>query len=406
MSLKQTARMAARNAYKTWTLKALYPNAYRKAAAAAPINPKKVVFLEVREKKLTDSFRQVYEALEKRGGYELVTVCLEEGTTNRKKVRSNCVAAAKELADASWIFVNDSCYFLSSLSLRPQTKVIQLWHACGAFKRFGYSLGGRKFGASEKELNRFPVHRNFTYVTVSSPEVVWAYAEAFRMDEKRIVPTGISRTDIFYDDRKIAEAQSKVRTLLEKKGAGEVPSSKKILLYAPTFRGRVADAVSPDVLDFEKLHKALGDDWIFVCKHHPFVKKRPQIREACRTYTFDVTEDLSIEELLMVSDVCISDYSSLVFEYALFERPMLFLAYDLEDYGDWRGFYYPFEEMTPGPVVRTTEEVIDYLQHLDERFDKKQVQVFRQRFMSSCDGHATERILALMEPDPCEQHRQ
>ena len=137
----------------------------------------------------------------------------------------------------------------------------------------------------------------------------------------------------------------------------------------------------------------LGDGWIFLCKHHPFVKKRPQIPEGCKGYARDVTEEMEIEELLMVSDVCISDYSSLIFEYSLFERPMIFLAYDLEDYYDWRGFYYPYEEMTPGPVVRTTGEVIDYLAHLEERFDRQKVADFREKFMSACDGHATERIL-------------
>ncbi len=102
---------------------------------------------------------------------------------------------------------------------------------------------------------------------------------------------------------------------------------------------------------------------------------------------------MTIEDLLCVADVCISDYSSLVFEYALFEKPMLFLAYDLDDYFDYRGFYYDYHELAPGPVVRDTVGVIDFVQHLDERFDLSRVQAFRNKFMSSCDGHATERII-------------
>ena len=111
----------------------------------------------------------------------------------------------------------------------------------------------------------------------------------------------------------------------------------------------------------------------------------------------DLSEDMTIEELLMVSDVCISDYSSIVFEYSLFERPMVFYAPDLEDYDDWRGFYYPYEEMTPGPIVKTTQEIGDYLLNLDERFDQDRIHEFRQFFMSSCDGKATKRILKLLE---------
>ena len=77
---------------------------------------------------------------------------------------------------------------------------------------------------------------------------------------------------------------------------------------------------------------------------------------------------------------------------------MLFLAHDLEDYGDWRGFYYPFEEMTPGPVVTNTQETADFLLHLHERFDRDQVIRFREKYMGACDGHATERTVALLEP--------
>lgn len=109
-----------------------------------------------------------------------------------------------------------------------------------------------------------------------------------------------------------------------------------------------------------------------------------------------MTKELSIEQLLCVSDICISDYSSLVFEYSLFERPMLFYAYDLEDYFDWRGFYYNYEELAPGPVVYTNEEIIDWIMHLEERFDRNRVRSFRKRFMNACDGHATERILSLV----------
>ena len=75
---------------------------------------------------------------------------------------------------------------------------------------------------------------------------------------------------------------------------------------------------------------------------------------------------------------------------------MLFYAYDLEDYFDWRGFYYNYEELAPGPVVYTNEEIIDWIRHLEERFDRNRVRSFRKRFMNACDGHATERILSLV----------
>ena len=85
---------------------------------------------------------------------------------------------------------------------------------------------------------------------------------------------------------------------------------------------------------------------------------------------------------------------------------MLFFAYDLENYFDWRGFYYPYDELTPGPIFTTNEEMVEYIQHIDERFDKAEVTAFRDRFMSACDGHATERIMnEVFGPEVLAKHR-
>ena len=130
------------------------------------------------------------------------------------------------------------------------------------------------------------------------------------------------------------------------------------------------------------------------------MKKLPEIpKEYENTFAYDMTRKsgMNINELMTVADICISDYSSVVFEYSLFERPMLFYVYDLEDYIDERGLYYDFDEITPGPLCRTNEEMLDYIKHIDERFDKQEVTDFKNKFMCCCDGHSSERILALVE---------
>ncbi|MGI6018579.1 MAG: CDP-glycerol glycerophosphotransferase family protein [Marvinbryantia sp.] len=377
--------------YKYMTLKKLYPSTYRKYAQN-PVKENKIVFLEVRLQELTDNFQRIYTALQKKGGYELVICHIGDGLLSRKEQYHNSLAALKEIADAKYVFINDSSSLISCIPLRKETKIIQTWHACGAFKKFGFSTAEKKFGGTREQLLKYPLHKNFSIVTVSSPEVVWAYAEAFNMNDRKqdILPTGISRTDVFYDQDAIRAAYEKIHKLM--------PSSrkKKVILYAPTYRGRVAKAYSPEKMDLQLMHQELGEEYVIVFKHHPFVKKRPQVPEELKEFAVDMTDDMAIEELLMVSDICISDYSSLVFEFSLFERPMIFFAYDLDEYFDWRGFYYPYEEMAPGPICKETEEMIDYIKHLDTKFDKQQVIAFKEKFMSACDGHATERILELL----------
>lgn len=383
-------RRAIGRLHKTYTLKYKYPAVYRKESQKPA--REKAVFLERRGEKLSDNFQLVYEELEKQGKVELVSCFIGEGRLGWWTQWKNNAAFIREIATAKYVFINDSTSLVSCVELRPETKVVQLWHACGAFKKFGFSTAEKIFGGSKSELERFPLHKNFSLVTVSSPEVIWAYAEAFHMEDKkeRIVATGISRTDVFFDPEKIAAAREKVQRTVP------MCRNKKIILYAPTFRGRVAFAESPDKMDLGVMKAALGDEYVVLMKHHPFVKVRPGIPREMGDFAADVTDELTIEELLMVSDICISDYSSLIFEYSLFERPMLFFAYDLEDYFDWRGFYYDYDEMAPGPVCRTTEEMIDYINHLETKFDRQRVIDFREKFMSACDGKATQRILDLV----------
>ena len=380
-----------RMARKIIVLRIVYPLTYKFFTLTKKINENKVVFIEPRFDKITDAFQLIYKRMDEEG-YELHADYLLNIKPGNWAYIGRCLKMLKDISDAHYIFLNDACNVTSCVQLRKESKIFQLWHACGAFKKFGMSTADLIFGDNRKNQERFPNYRNLTYVTVSSPEIIWAYEEAMNLKgtDTQIVATGISRTDVFYDNRFIKNAQETVYTLCPQ------ARNKKIILYAPTFRGRVAKAQGPTELDIPSMMKALGDEYVLLIKHHPFVKKRPEIPEECQSFAMDVTEDLDIDKLLCISDICISDYSSLIFEYSLFERPMLFFAYDLDDYFDWRGFYYNYDELTPGPVVSETEEIIDYIQNIDTRFDKAKVHAFREKFMSACDGHATDRIMKLV----------
>ena len=141
--------------------------------------------------------------------------------------------------------------------------------------------------------------------------------------------------------------------------------------------------------------KELGQEYVLLLKHHPLVKKLPIIDQEKRAFCMDMTSKMSIEELLCVSDICISDYSSLVFEYSLLEKPIIFFAYDIEEYFDWRGFYFCYEELAPGPICKTNQELLEQIKQMKqiEPIIINKIQAYKNRFMSSCDGHATERIL-------------
>ena len=375
--------------YRFWVQDRQYPAIYRRAAKR-PVDQNKALFFESSRPVLSNSFSVMYETLEK-AGWDLRCHYLLHTTANRKQQRKVCRAFFRDLATARVLFLDEGTDLLSHIPVRPETKVVQLWHGCGAFKKFGRSTAEKSFGASGDYMDTHPFHSHYSLVTVSSPEVVWAYEEAMDISHSSgiVQPTGVSRTDVFFDPAFIAKAREQVLSAVPQ------AKGKEVLLYAPTFRGEIMDAYAPDRLDLPALCEALSDRYVLLCKHHPHVKHRPVIPESCKDFAFDVTDSLSIEALICAADVCISDYSSLIFEFSLFEKPMLFFAYDLEDYFDVRGFYYDYDALTPGPVLHTSDEVLDALLHLDERFDKRQVQAFKEKFMSACDGHATARILQL-----------
>ncbi len=369
----------------------VFPLGYKHYIKGKKIKRKKAVFVEVRFDEITDSFRLVYDRM-KADGFDVHEQFIENIKPGKWGYIKRCLRMLEDISDAHYVFLNDACNVTSCIPLRKGTKIYQLWHACGAFKKFGMSTAELIFGDNRKSLEKYPNYGNLSYVTVSSPEVIWAYEEAMNLKDTKtqVVATGVSRTDVFYDQHFIEQSKAAVYSVCP------AAENKKIILYAPTFRGRVAKAESPDCLDIPAMKRALGDEYVLLIKHHPFVKQPPVVPEDCADFAMDVTKSLEIDQLLCASDVCVSDYSSLIFEYSLFERPMIFFAYDLDDYFDWRGFYYNYDELTPGPVVKETEEIIDYIRHLDARFDQAQVHAFKEKFMSSCDGHATDRIMALV----------
>lgn len=371
--------------YTEYTIMFLYPFLYSKYSKK-DFDENKVIFIESRLDRLSNSFSLIYDTLEKDTFFELKSHFLRKTYVSDKEYIKNCIELIKDMATAKYVFMDEATHIFAKIKLREGTELVQLWHGCGAFKKFGYSVTDGKFGASQRAKTRYPVHTNYTLVTVSGNEAIPHFEEAMNLKDKGIVrATGVSRTDIFYDSEFKNNSYEKLHSLIPES------ENKKIILYAPTFRGNVESAEAPDKLDIKAMSHSLSDNYILIIKHHPLVRNRPLIESP--DFAFDLSDEMSIDELLCVSDICISDYSSLVFEYSLLERPMIFFAYDLDEYFDSRGFYYDYDELTPGPVFSATDEITDYILNIDSHYDKNTVINFRNKFMSACDGKATQRII-------------
>lgn len=373
------------NICKRLVFKVMYPICYS-LGTLKKVNQNKIVFVENHSDSLSDNYELLYKQLEKRG-FNLQVHYLKVASSGWGKIILRTIPLIFDMATAACVFVNESNSLFGSFKLRKETKLIQVWHACGAFKKWGYSVADKVFGDDKKTLERYSAHSNYTLVPVSGKRVCWAYEEAFGLQNKSeiVKPIGVSRTDVYFQKGKKQKAYDKLQNL-EKFVAG-----RKIILYAPTFRGNIRTAKAPDRMDFKKMQQLQGEYVIFI-KNHPFVKEKTVLPAECQSFCMEISEQFSIEDLIIIADICITDYSSIIFEYALMQRPMLFFAYDLEQYYDERGFYYPYKEFVPGPIVYTTEEIVEWVMRI-EQFDRKRLQIFCEQYMSGCDGHSTERIL-------------
>ncbi len=339
----------------------------------------------------------ISEVMEARGDYRVIHIGLNVRAIPEIEYYENACDFIRQLATARVLFLSTTNSLLSQFDLRSETQVIQLWHGAGVFKKIGYSTtDNSRFGLTQKDREEYDQYRNYSFVTIPSEEQAWIYEDAMHISRSSgiLAPVGVSRTDVFYDSDYIDRARETLYSHFPQiKG-------KSIILYAPTFRGSVRDAKAPDALDIPAMAESLSEDYVLLIKHHGVIKSLPSIPgDLENVFAFDMNRNdiMDIDRLLAVSDICITDYSSLAFEYSILERPLIFFAYDLEDYIDQRGMYYDYDEITPGPVARTTPEIIDYILHLDERFDSGEVKRFKNKYVDMCDGHATERTLALLE---------
>lgn len=296
--------------------------------------------------------------------------------------------AGYHLATARVFLVDDYFFPLYVIRRRPGTTVAQVWHASGAFKKFGYSVLDKSFGVDEEFVSRVRIHSNYDLCLVSAQSFAPYYAEAFAQPLAKFVShLGIPRTDnLVCAEEKATRLADAVRRRYR------IPRGRTVILYAPTFRGdSIGSARYHDELDIPLLHSLLGQDHVLLMRLHPFVRESLQIQPELRDFTIDVSSHPDINELMHASDLLITDYSSAIFEYSLLGRPMLFFAPDHEAYERERGFYFDYRSGVPGPVFETTRALAECIRA--GHFDAARVEAFRRASFDVADGKSSPRFV-------------
>ena len=319
--------------------------------------------------------------------YKALAYRAPKARTHRIRVALQCMKAGYHLARARVFIVDDYFFPIYVIRKRKGLTIVQTWHASGAFKKIGWSVLDKTFGADEELAERVGLHSNYDVCLMASQSAVVHYADAFHQPVERFrTDIGMPRTDILFGEERIARIKADVRARYR------LPEGKRTILYAPTFRGTaVFRATSPRNLDIAQLHRELGADHVLLMRLHPFVREAAPIPAGLEDFAIDVSDHPDIHELMHVSDVLVTDYSSAIFEFSLLNRPMAFFAPDHAEYDNERGFYFDFRTGVPGPIFETTGELAAWLRA--GKFDLERVARFRDESFEVADGHATERFV-------------
>lgn len=335
----------------------------------------RITFISNRRNSISGNYESIYAELIKDKNIEIKTVL------DTKESFISCFKYGYYLASSKVILIDDYIRSVYEIRKRKDNYLIQVWHACGAFKAFGFSRLSKEGCWSQDSRS----HRTYDYCLVSSRKVAKHYAEAFGMNVDRVIATGVPRTDIFFDEAYKREIRAKIFSTYP------MLKDKKVILFAPTFRGSSKkEGNYPHYrFDYKKIFERLGDEYRIIIKHHPHVNNKPVIENEYKDRVIDLSKNEELNELLFVTDILITDYSSVVFEAALLDIPMLFYAFDLDEYISRRGFYCEYISFIPGKLVENMDEIIDAL--LAGDFEADKIIEFKKDFFDDLDGKSGKR---------------
>lgn len=287
------------------------------------------------------------------------------------------------LLRTSSLFVVDNAYLPVHVAPhRAGTIVVQVWHAVGALKRFGVDTAA---GLTEPE--RSFLHRHYDYVVCSGEASREPYAAALRTPVERVLPLGAPRTDLFFDAAALAAARARVLDAYPALREG------RVVLYAPTFRGRGRAKRPAPGFDPVAVRAGLPAGHVLALKSHPNLD--PALVGAAG---FDVVLDPAIEinDVFAATDVLVTDYSSSIFEWALLERPLVLLTEDLAEYERDPGLYLDARTELIGEQVARPEDLPAAI--VSARVDPVAWRAFVRRRIDACDGRASARFVERFLP--------
>lgn len=357
---------------KVSSLKKRYRNSQIAKYVELPIEEKAVVYDAFSGLGILDSPRAIFKGLlarEEFKDYTHIWVVADPKLSkenldefrdmpNVKIVKRDSLAYVKHLCTAKYLICNSSVP--AFYSRRPEQVYLNTWHGV-PLKVMGYERPGQRVGATANIVHNF---LNATHMIAANHFTgERMFKQAYMLNgiySGRLLDEPLPRTDIIRNT-----PRKEICRKLNKRG---IKTDKKIILYAPTWKGALYNDFNNNVEELKEAVKTLRsnidtEQYNVYLRVHYFlyraIRMDKELSKLCIPFTVDT------DELLSVVDILISDYSSIFFDFLGTRRPILFYVPDLKDYSENRGIYIPMSEM-PGPVSETLEGITEFINHIED----------------------------------------
>ncbi len=359
--LKQYLKMAVQN-----FLLPLTYNMYRHKK----VNKKRIIFADARHDSIPFSLSELYKELSNTD-YEIISYTHNHSELTLLKSLWLMIRFMKLYASAGYVFVCDYYLPIASCNKRSETYVVQVLHGGGPMKKFGYDSP-----EDIPPLYKGNVFRNYNLVPVSADYMVPIMAHNMRQQDGVVQALGFSRTDRYFDADYIQACKDNFYT------AYPEAKARRLVMWAPTFRGNAAHPYLVGTDAVTKLQNVLGDEWYVIIKAHPHIDAINTISNC----------SIPSEDLLPVIDILITDYSSIFYDYITLLKPVVLFVPDIAEYTRSRGLYVDLHTL-PCPIVTDENELAGIIKELPAHYDSDGIYNIYKEYMGACDGQATRRIL-------------
>lgn len=342
-----------------------------------PVDKRKIIFLSRQSNELTLDFRLLKDELEKQDrNIKIVVVCCR--VDDRKKGMSRfaiaIVRSMYHLATSSVCVIDSFWPAVSMLKHKKSLTVLQMWHALGAVKKFGYQTLEKESGRDRRIAEAMSMHRNYDYVIAGGTEWNKYYCEAFNITEDRILNTGLPRIDYLLKTEKINRAH-----ILKKYPQF---AEKPVILYAPTFR-RNGSGSGEELLDMFDYNK-----YSIVVKNHP---NQPLAFTNDNIY---YCPEFTAIEMLSVCEYVITDYSAISLEAAILRKKTLYYLYDYDEYKAQNGLNVDPLQSMPECSCQKAEQIVNIINN--GNYNMKELEAYRSKYLPAEMGRSAEKLASII----------